>query len=91
MAKWRSGPQINPCFWAEDSSRHNPSEDKMHRCLRVLAALTMGLLASFPGNVQPLRAGEPNPVTAIDIMLEPDATMIEHAKAFSHHVFAAVR
>ena len=53
----------------------------MHRCLKVLAALTIGLLASLPGNVQPLRAGEPNPVTAIDILLEPDATMIEHAKA----------
>jgi len=52
----------------------------MHRCLKVLAALTIGLLASLPWNVQP-RAGEPNPVTAIDILLEPDATMIEHAKA----------
>jgi hypothetical protein len=30
--------------------------------------------------VQP-RAGEPNPVTAIDILLEPDATMIKHAVA----------
>ena len=53
----------------------------MHRCLKVLAALTIGLLASLPGNVQPLRAGEPNPVTAIDILLKPDATMIQHAKA----------
>ena len=71
--------------------------------LEGFGPLTIGLLASLPGNVQPLRAGEPNPVTAIDIMLEPDATMIEHAKAanqrllkgfpigFSHHVFAAVR
>ena len=41
----------------------------------------MGLLASLPGIEQPLRAGEPNSVTAIDILLEPDATMIEHAKA----------
>ena len=41
----------------------------------------MGLLVSLPGIEQPLRAGEPNSVTAIDIMLEPDATMIEHAKA----------
>jgi hypothetical protein len=53
----------------------------MHRCLKVLAALTIGLLASLPGIEQPLRAGEPNSVTAIDILLEPDATMIEHAKA----------
>jgi hypothetical protein len=53
----------------------------MHRCLKVLAVLTVGLLASLPGNVQPLRAGKPNPVTAIDILLEPDSTMVEHAKA----------
>jgi 2'-5' RNA ligase len=51
----------------------------MHRCLKVLAVLTIALLASLPGNVQPLRAGEPNPVTAIDILLEPDSTMIEYA------------
>jgi 2'-5' RNA ligase len=53
----------------------------MHRCLKVLAVLTIGLLASLPGILQLLRAGEPNSVTAIDILLEPDATMIEHAKA----------
>ena len=41
----------------------------------------MGLLASLPGIEQPLRASEPNSVTAVDILLEPDATMIEHAKA----------
>ena len=52
----------------------------MHRCLKVLAVFTIGLLA-LPGIVQPLRAGEPNSVTAIDILLEPDATMIEQAKA----------
>jgi len=38
-------------------------------------------VASLPGNVQPLRAEEPNPVTAIDILLEPDATMIKNATA----------
>lgn len=53
----------------------------MHRHLKVVAALTVGLLTSLPENMQPLRAGEPNPVTAIDILLEPDATMIQHAKA----------
>jgi 2'-5' RNA ligase len=53
----------------------------MQRCLKVLAVLTVALLASLPGNVQPLRAGEPNPVTAIDILLELDATMIKHAMA----------
>ena len=38
-------------------------------------------MASLPGDVQPLRAEEPNPVTAIDILLEPDATMIKNATA----------
>jgi 2'-5' RNA ligase len=52
----------------------------MHRCLKVLAVLTIGVLASLPGILQLLRAGEPNSVTAVDILLEPDATMIEHAK-----------
>jgi hypothetical protein len=33
------------------------------------------------GNARPLRAEEPNPVTAIDILLEPDATMVKHAQA----------
>jgi len=33
------------------------------------------------GNALPLRAAEPSPVTAIDILLEPDATMVKHAQA----------
>jgi hypothetical protein len=51
------------------------------RYLKLLAILTIGLLSWLPGNVQPLRADEPNPVTAIDICLEPDATMVQHAEA----------
>ncbi len=39
-------------------------------------ALGLGLIA-----VRPAAAAPPNPVTAIDIALEPDATMIDHAKA----------
>ena len=51
----------------------------MHRPLTVLAALGM---VSLPlGKEQPLRADEPNAVTAIDILLEPDATMVKHAEA----------
>src|SRR6516225_8641886 len=57
----------------------------MHRYLKVLATIVVGLLASL----QPLRADEPNPVTAIDIMLEPDATMIEHAKAANQRLLAS--
>jgi hypothetical protein len=32
-------------------------------------------------NVQPARGGESHSVTAIDILLEPDATMLKHAEA----------
>jgi hypothetical protein len=53
----------------------------MHRYLKVFAALSFGLLVSLPGNSQPLKADEPNPVTAIDILLEPDATMVKQAQA----------
>src|SRR5262245_10000549 len=53
----------------------------MHRYLKVLATLTIGLLGSLLGIAQPLRADEPNPVTAIDILLDPDATMVKHAEA----------
>jgi hypothetical protein len=63
------------------SSRHNQLEDHMHRYLKVLVTLSFGLLGSLPGNAQPLKADEPNPVTAIDILLEPDATMVKQAQA----------
>ena len=51
----------------------------MHRYLTAVAALSISLVASLPGSAQPVGAGEP--VTAIDILLEPDATMIRHAEA----------
>src|SRR5262245_46887885 len=53
----------------------------MHRNPKALAALGVGLLAALVGIAQPSRADEPNPVTAIDILLDPDATMVKHAKA----------
>jgi len=34
-----------------------------------------------PGSAQPVGAGEPGSVTAIDTLLDPDATMIRHAVA----------
>ena len=49
----------------------------MHRFLTTLAALSIGLVASLPGSA----VGADEPVTAIDILLEPDATMIRHAEA----------
>jgi hypothetical protein len=53
----------------------------MDRYLKALAALTIGLLALLPGTGQPVTADEPNPVTAIDILLEPDVTMVKEAAA----------
>ena len=50
----------------------------MHRNLSVLAALVTGLgsLLAQAGT----SGAQENPVTAIDIALEPDATMIQHAE-----------
>jgi hypothetical protein len=53
----------------------------MNRSMNVSAALCIGLLSSLHGTAQPVQAEEPSAVTAIDIVLEPDATMVEHAKA----------
>ena len=47
--------------------------------MRVLAALGIGVV-SLPGYSERSTAQQ-NPVTAIDVALEPDATMIQHAKA----------
>ena len=53
----------------------------MHRHFTGLAALSMCLLLSLTVGAQPVGADEPDAVTAIDILLEPDATMVEHAEA----------
>src|SRR5262252_7737089 len=53
----------------------------MHRYLMVSATLCIGLLVALPLTGQPLRADERNQVTAIDILLDPDATMVKHAEA----------
>ena len=51
----------------------------MRRHLNVLALLVTGLgaLLAHAGT----SGAQENPVTAIDIALEPDATMIQHAEA----------
>ena len=49
--------------------------------LKVLAALSIGLLGTLLEDSKPVRTAEQSPVTAIDILLEPDQTMIEHAVA----------
>jgi len=53
----------------------------MYRYLTGLAVLGIGLVASLPVSAQTVGTGGPGSVTAIDILLEPDATMIKHAEA----------
>jgi hypothetical protein len=49
--------------------------------MRVLAALSISLLEAPHGHATRLSAADQSPVTAIDILLEPDATMLRHAEA----------
>ena len=49
--------------------------------IRCLAVLSVGLLGALLGNANPLRGAEQTPVTAIDILLEPDSTMLRYAEA----------
>jgi hypothetical protein len=51
----------------------------MRKYSKILGAFTMSL-ASLLGFVEASNAQE-SPVTAIDILLEPDATMVQHAQA----------
>jgi hypothetical protein len=53
----------------------------MNRYLTILTTLTISLPALLLGTARPVTAEEPSPVTAIDIVLEPDATMVQHAEA----------
>lgn len=55
----------------------------MGRYLKVLATLAVGLVAFLPGfaRLNSEVTSDPNSVTAIDILLEPDATMVKHAVA----------
>ena len=53
----------------------------MQRTLAGLAALSFSLVASLPASAQTVGTGGPDAITAIDIVLEPDATMVKHAEA----------
>jgi hypothetical protein len=53
----------------------------MTRSVNVFAALGIGLLASLHATARPVKADEQSTVTAIDIVLEPDATLVQHAEA----------
>jgi hypothetical protein len=55
-------------------------EVHVNRYLKFLAAPTIGLLALLLGTAHQVMADEPSSVTAIDILLEPDATMVKHAE-----------
>ena len=48
---------------------------------KVLATLSLCAVVLLSANVSSVRGDELNPVTAIDILLEPDATMVKHAQA----------
>ena len=51
----------------------------MHDNLEIISAIGLGFGLAM--TLVPGAAAQPNPVTAIDIALEPDATMIDAAKA----------
>jgi hypothetical protein len=51
----------------------------MNRYLKIVTTLTISLPALLLGTARAVMAEEPSPVTAIDIVLEPDATMVRHA------------
>jgi hypothetical protein len=51
----------------------------MRTTVATMSTLAFGIIAMLGG--MQTKAAEPDAVTAIDILLEPDATMIEHAKA----------
>jgi hypothetical protein len=67
-------------FGVLELGRHNYLEVHMPGYLNV-ATLTLSLLSSLQGNLQPLRADERSPITAIDILLDPDETMVKRAEA----------
>lgn len=59
----------------------------MREHLDVVFAIGLGLTLAMA--LAPAAAAEPNPVTAIDIALEPDATMIQHAMAANARLLKA--
>ena len=52
----------------------------MNRNLKALAVVCVGPLVLLMGTVRMAAGEEVGGVTAIDILLEPDATMVEHAE-----------
>jgi len=54
----------------------------------ALAMLTLGTACAIGLNIQSASAADQSPVTAIDILLEPDATMLQHAEANNARLLA---
>jgi hypothetical protein len=61
----------------------------MRRSANLIAALGLVLVVALIASVRPLKAETPNPVTAIDIVLEPDATLVKHAEADNERLLKA--
>jgi hypothetical protein len=57
--------------------------------MRVLAALSIGVLGAPLGYAKLVSAAAQDPVTAIDILFEPDETMIEKAMAANQRLLKA--
>lgn len=61
----------------------------MFRSLMVVPAFSAGLALAQPGSTPQERSSEPNAVTAIVILLDPDATMVKQAEAANARLLKA--
>src|SRR5438046_5087502 len=52
----------------------------------ALAMLALGTGRATALNTEPAAKADPNEITAIDILLEPDATMVQHAEAVNERL-----
>jgi hypothetical protein len=57
-----------------------PGRANVARHKQVAVWILAGIVASLPANAQTVGIGGPGTVTAIDILLEPDATMVKNAE-----------
>lgn len=57
----------------------------------ALVSLCVGLLLGLPGNAAMGRADEPIKVTAINVSLDPDETMLKYAKSANERLLKAYR
>jgi len=52
----------------------------------ALAMLALGTGRATAQTTEPAAKADPNEITAIDILLEPDATMVQHAEAVNERL-----